>query len=430
MLNGLLRRLAGRRLPAKLSYEEARDRLDEQSTAIRSELAGRQDVNPEILYYIAEAEEPGVRRLVAANPATPRQADRLLVDDLDEEVRCALARKIARLVPDLSQESSQKIQDLTIEILEALAADQLPRVRAIIAQEIKDCGSVPKAIVLKLARDIEAMVAAPVLQYSPLLSDEDLREIIASGCVTDALRFISMRTSVSEPVADAIVASLDIPAVAALLANPNAQIREETLDRIIENAAEIESWHEPLVMRPDLSLRALRRIATFVAVSLLDTLAERHDLGTEVMDEIRARVRSRIEGEPAAAEEADVKAQARAAVEAALAGGTLDDARVLEAAEAGDGAFVREAISQLAGVTLDIVERIMISRVPKAVTALVWAAGLSMRTAVKVQSFIARIPPADILHAKHGTEYPLSYEELSWHLECFGIIVSRRGAGR
>ena len=61
-----------------------------------------------------------------------------------------------------------------------------------------------------------------------------------------------------------LVKSLDVPGVAALLVNPDARIRKETLERIVEQAEEIEAWHMPLALRADLSARAIRRIAGFV----------------------------------------------------------------------------------------------------------------------------------------------------------------------
>ena len=82
---------------------------------------------------------------VAANPAAPAHANRMLADDDDEDVRAELARKIARLMPGLSQREAAHILALTIETLERLAADQVPRVRAILAEEIKHLDCVPQA---------------------------------------------------------------------------------------------------------------------------------------------------------------------------------------------------------------------------------------------------------------------------------------------
>ncbi len=48
------------------------------------------------------------------------------------------------------------------------------------------------------------------------------------------LTAIAKRRPLSAHVSDAVVSSLDIPAVSALLANPDAAIRERTLDAIID----------------------------------------------------------------------------------------------------------------------------------------------------------------------------------------------------
>ena len=55
--------------------------------------------------------------------------------------------------------------------------------------------------------------------------------------------------------------------MAALLANPDAKIRKDTLDAIIDQAEEISVWQMPLALRADLSARAIRRIAALSAPS-------------------------------------------------------------------------------------------------------------------------------------------------------------------
>ena len=167
--------------------------------------------------------------------------------------------------------------------------------RQIIAEEIKRSDPVPRAIILHLARDLELIVAAPVLEYSPLLSDEDLIESTESHSVQGALSAISRWASVEATVADAIANCDGRDAIAALLANPSAQIREETLDMLLDQAPKVESWHQPLVERPELSLKAVRRIGKFVAMALLRVLEERNDLPEAATDEVRRAVTQRID---------------------------------------------------------------------------------------------------------------------------------------
>jgi len=88
---------------------------------------------------------------------------------------------------------------------EATSVD-LP-VRQIVAEEIKACPNVPKRLAVSLAHDVEETVCGPVLEYSPLLSDEDLLEIVATTRVQGALEAIARRRSIDGSLADAIVAA-------------------------------------------------------------------------------------------------------------------------------------------------------------------------------------------------------------------------------
>jgi len=407
--------------PGPMSYEEARAVLEMHARKARKFLAGRDDVEPEILYYLASDDAVDVRRLVAANPSTPQQANKILTDDSDGDVRYELAKKIGRLMPGLESQEASRIRELAIEVMERLARDSLPRVRAILAEEIKSSSKVPAHIVKQLAQDLELMVCAPVLEYSPLLSDQDLIEIIAGARVEGSLSAVAHRQEISAPVCDAIVASFDVSAIAALLANSNAQIREETLDRVIENAAALEAWHQPVVMRADLSMRAVRRIATFVSSALLRTLCERSGLDEETSTHLNKRVRERLENGALNDDVTQAEAKAQAAVQEAHAQGKLDDEFLMEAADAGDRRVVAFALATLSNVPKPIVDRILVSKSGKAITALVWRANLPMRVSVKIQAAIAHLPGPKMVMAREGVHFPLSQEELAWHLNYFGV---------
>ncbi|MEQ1888439.1 MAG: DUF2336 domain-containing protein [Alphaproteobacteria bacterium] len=420
MLKKLLSHLPiGRKLPQNLEYETARLALEKNQLAQRTELAGRTDSPPEMLYYLAGDKSANVRRMVAKNLRTPIQADEILSDDTDDEVRCELARKIARLVPGLPQDAQTRLREQMEAILEKLAHDHLPRVRQIVAEEIRLAENVPKNLVLRLANDLQNIVRAPILEYSPLLSDNDLLQIMASGIVDGAMAPIAQRHHVSETVSDAIVASLDVSAVASLLANRNAQIREETLDAIIDQAEDIHRWHKPIVMRPELPMRAVRRVAGFVASSLLNILLERDDLDldADTADILKKSIRDRIKTEdfPEAEEEPIPGISAREAFNT----GRLGDAEVTGAASINRRVFVIEALALKSGIPQLLTRRIFESRSGKAITALVWKAGLSMRTALEVQQSVGHVPRQDLVLARNGVDYPMNEEEMRWQLQYF-----------
>ena len=387
-----------------------------------SDLAARTDAGADVLHYLARMGAKAIRAAVAANPATPAATNRLLADDAEEDVRAELAAKIARLLPGLSASESSHIYALTIETLECLARDAAVKVRAILAEEIKALDCVPRDVVLTLARDAHSVVAAPILEYSPLLSDADLMEIIACAQVGDVLAAIARRKPVSAPVSDYLVRSLDIPAVAALLVNPDARIRKQTMDKIIEQAEEFSSWHLPLALRADLSARAIRRIAGFVGASIIERLAGRKDLSDATRSHLNRELRARLAENDIIASATSAPSAAQA-VQQAQADGRLDGTFVEHAAQAGQRELVVLALASLAHVGEATVRKILGAGNAKPLVALVWHAHLSMRLAFKIQTSIMRLPGHELLPARGGVNFPLTKEEMRWHLAYFNIAA-------
>jgi uncharacterized protein (DUF2336 family) len=395
------------------------DLLEERAQNAPHELAHRTDVGSDILGYLAIHGGVATRRAVAANRAAPAHANRLLGDDEDDEVRAELARKMVRLMPDLSREEMLHLRAISIELLEKLARDQAPRVRAILADEIKHLDCAPKSVIDTLARDVEEIVAAPILEYSPLLSDADLVEIVAGARAEFALSAIARRQPLTSEVSDAIVGSLDIPAMATLLANPKASIRDETLEQLVESAEEIHTLHEPLVLRGDLSVRTIRRLASFVGAALLETLSQRRGLDDDTCFFLNRRLRARLEQGEETAPAYQVKPPPAAAPPARDI--VLDEEGVMEAVRAGQKEVVLNALAQSAKVPLDTVRRIVESRSAKAVIALVWKAQLSMRVAFKIQTSVMRLRAGDVIPARNGKDFPLTQEEMCWQLTYFNV---------
>tara|TARA_R110000868_G_scaffold313316_2_gene574296 strand:+ start:6377 stop:7648 length:1272 start_codon:yes stop_codon:yes gene_type:complete len=413
----LLKKLFSSELLPRLRYEDARAVLEGRSLEAKRELAARPDAPPEALYYLANDADASVRSLVAANPSTPIQADEGLCSDSASDVRAELARKIARVVPGLTTADVGSTRDRVLALLERLARDEVTRVRQIVAEEIKSCPTVPKRLAVALARDAELVVCAPVLEYSPLLSDEDLLEIVATTRVQGALEAVAKRRCIDGSLADAIVATLDIPAIAHLLTNPDAVIRGDALDRIISEAASIEAWHLPLVMRPSLSLRAVRRIAVFVSRALIDELAMKADLDDATRIELKARAQERIETD----EERITPTPGSAIVNIhrAFKAGTLNDDLVAKSASLQHTAAVVLSLSLKADVPQSVVTRVLVAKSGKGITALCWRAGLAMRTALAIQIFVANVPPDARILPRNGIDYPLDEEEMRWHLNYF-----------
>jgi uncharacterized protein (DUF2336 family) len=293
------------------------------------------------------------------------------------------------------------------------------RVRRVVAETLKDVADAPAEVIRQLAEDIELVVAEPVLRWSPLLTDDDLIEIIGGRPIPGAVAAIAQRAGVGGIVADAIVAADDESAVAALLANSSAQIREETLDLIVDRAPACKTWHPALVTRPVLPSRLVKRIASFVAATLLRKLEQRADLDAATRAAVKAEVGRRLDDAPEGPKKPEPETAAEI-VAKMKAKGELDEDAVFSAMGEGKRAFVKAALAALSGIGEIAVDKIMSSHSAKGIVALVWKAGLSPRLASQVQLRLGGIPPRQVLSARGGEGWPLSPDDMRWHLEFFG----------
>ena len=415
-----------------ISYADAKELARSKDVSVRAALAEREDLAGELLYFLAEDDDPEVRRAVAANAAAPRQTDLLLARDQNEIIRGGLAGKIANLAPGLSSEESNKIRAQTFEALETLARDQITQVRALLSEALKDVVDAPSDVIKLLANDIEIAVSGPVLEFSPVLSDADLVEIIEKGPARGGVAAIARREKVSENLADAIIDSDDIEGIADLLGNTSAQMREEALDELIDRSRDIELWQAPLVARPTLPNGAAERMAGFLASNLLDALRERGDLDHKTLDAVSGIIHGRIGGRGEAMNKAVAAGFDFLKVDPPLETATrlLDAGRLttnvtLKALRAGDHAFVFAAIIVLSDVNLHVARKIFIEKSPAGIVALIGKAKLPAEMIVMTQQKMGRIAPTEIIHPREDGAFPMSDKDIDWQIEFYADMAER-----
>lgn len=360
------------------------------------------------------------------DPAFRGNAARMLGDALtqsrlagmaDGGVRQMLARKLCRLLPELPDDGRDAVAQVAFKALEQLARDHAENVRAALASAVKDVACAPPALVRTLAQDVERSVAEPVLHYCATLTDADLLAIIAARGESWALAAVARRGRVSAPVSDAIVGKGDVEATGVLLDNSGAVIDEPTLERIVEDAADRREWQDKLAGRPGLPPRFAVRLAQFVDDSVMRILRKRDDFDEATISEITAVARRRVDWIEAGRR--DETPEARAVRLYRL--DKLDETAVGDALSWEETAFVEAALSLRASAPPATVRRIMQANNPRAVTALAWRAGLTMRCAMQIQSRAAGISPSRMLNARNGAAYPLSPAEMVETLALYGL---------
>ena len=82
---------------------------------------------------------------------------------------------------------------------------------------------------------------------------------------------------------------------------------------------------------------------------------------------------------------------------------------------------VVKALAVLAKTDDDTVRRVLDSKSAKGAIALVWRAGLSMRVAFQLQVQVMRLAGNVVIPARRGIDFPLTEDEMRWHLHFFGI---------
>lgn len=418
--------------PEAITYERAKELARSGDASVRRALAEREDLSPELLYYLAEDASADVRLAVASNERAPRQTDLLLAQDTDADVRGGLAAKIATVAPGLSAAESSKIYAQTHEALATLASDQITKVRAILSDALKEVVDAPAEIIKMLASDLEIEVSGPILEFSPVLRESDLIQIIEKGPANGGVAAIARRSNVSESLADAIIGTEDVDGIADLLGNDSAQIREEALDDLINQSSNVELWHAPLVSRPELPDGAAQQMAGFLAENLLDALKQRSDLDPTALAAVSGIVRDRLGGNKVDDTNAVgagfdfLKVEPPIAKVARLhVGDKLTDASIVKAMQAGDHVFVFAALIVRSAVDLTVARKIFVEKSPKGIVALIGKARLPSSLLVMIQQQMGRIAPSEIIELPEDDSFPMAQKEIDWQIEFFTDMSAR-----
>ncbi len=220
-----------------------------QDEAVRVRQGANAMTPPDVLLALATDPSVTVRASVAMNPALPARAAEILSADTDVRVRALMRRPPPRSSPISTRQAA-------VASLTAIIAEAGLRIRAHIAQTVQDMPDGPREIVLRLAHDPASVVCGPVIRLSPLLTQQDLLDLVESDPPPFTFLAVASRPGINEAISDAIVGSAGPEAVTALLANRTARIKPATLEMLTVRAEEQPAWQAALIDRPRLPDRA------------------------------------------------------------------------------------------------------------------------------------------------------------------------------
>lgn len=268
-----------------------------------------------------------------------------LLAEPSAENRADLAAKVARQfeIPALTPSERKLAED----IIRVMAHDAVVRVRQSLAENLKSNPALPRDVAMTLANDVEA-VALPILSVSQVLSDEDLIELVRAGQSDAKQTAIAKRESVSSAVADALIDAGSETAVAALVANVGADLKEPSLNKVIDKFGASEAVQTPLVKRDKLPVTIAERLVAVVSDKLQSYLVTHHDLPAKVAADAILQSRERATVSLLSGENDDESLERLIAQ--LLRTGRLTSSLLLRALCTGDVAFFEYGLAALSKV--------------------------------------------------------------------------------
>lgn len=258
------------------------------------------------------------------------------------EATSALAR--AYLHSDLSFDDLAAAEGAMIMMLD----DASPLVRRAMSDVFASSQKAPPVVVNALACD-QFDVAEPILSRSPLLSVDDLVDLVATGQAETQIA-IAGRPMLSTPLAAAIAEVGAADACLTLLENCDAEITLFSIDRIVERFGHLAAIRENLVARDDLPMTTRQALLSKLSQTLAGFVAKRHWLGPEHAEyaarEALEKATLALAAETPYEEVPDLTRHLRQS-------GQLTAGMILRALLSGNVVLFEEALSELSGVPLD-----------------------------------------------------------------------------
>lgn len=198
-----------------------------------------------------------------------------LANDPSAAVREQLAAKIA--TDYRTGHFTNVEQTIANDIFRILLKDVEIRIRQALAQQLAHCPQTPHDIILKLARD-RTEVAAPVLEHSTVLTEEDLTALVKSTREVVKLCAIARRDTVSESLSESLMETREALVMQELFSNKGAAIAEKTFDKSWEAIAAAPSLLEILVNRGGLPLTIAEKMYQAVGDEMKQHLAKQYKM--------------------------------------------------------------------------------------------------------------------------------------------------------
>jgi uncharacterized protein (DUF2336 family) len=179
---------------------------------------------------------------------------------------------------------------LANDIFRILLKDIEKKVRQSIAEHICHSPNVPRDIIQQIVND-DVEVALYALEFSRVLTDEDLLAILHSSEEVARLRAIARRENLSPVVATSLAETMNVSVLTDLLANKTAIIPENAIMSAWQPITSHDSLALLLVERGGLSLSIVEKMISAVSGDLKHRLIKEYKVSSPIAAKATSDVR-------------------------------------------------------------------------------------------------------------------------------------------
>ena len=203
-----------------------------------------------------------------------------LLQDQSADTKAVVTEKICREYIELVYSPEElKVAE---QIFRILARDAEVKVRATLSESLKLSTELPHDIALSLANDVSE-VAMPILEFSNVLSDEDLTAIIGSREVQKIVA-ISRRAKLSHVLVKNLIATGEKEVVEKVLGTQNYAATEENFVDLIDHFASDENAIREIIAGTKFSAPIVEKMMHGVADNLVGELKKKYHIVPKKVD--------------------------------------------------------------------------------------------------------------------------------------------------
>lgn len=174
---------------------------------------------------------------------------------------------------------------IATEILHLLAADISVKIRQNIATKFCDNIDLPYEVAVKLANDLEDIVAIPIIEKSRVLKEADLIRIIA-GDKLQRQKAVANRADLSENICAHIISNTNAEIVSTLVENNQSKLSETASEMLIRAYGKDNSIMRLMIQNKKISLEQAHNLLVSVSHDLQKLLIVEYDIPSTVVNNI------------------------------------------------------------------------------------------------------------------------------------------------